>query len=63
MWILSLTKRSVSTGMPKREAAEAPFLPRPLTQWLLFLQVYCIQLSEVEALNIESLNFELCYLN
>jgi hypothetical protein len=55
---LSLTKSGFSNGMSARDAEKTTFR-RPVFRKLSFLQIFCIQLSKVETLNIVSLKIQL----
>jgi hypothetical protein len=52
-------KSGVFTGLSGREVSEANFFRRPVSWWLLYLQMLCIQLRKIDTLHIEPVNFQL----
>jgi hypothetical protein len=55
---LSLPKRGASKSTSGRDATKTSPIRRPVSRRLSFLQIFCIQLSKVETLNIIPLNFQ-----
>jgi len=52
-------KSGVFTGLSGREVSEANFFRRPVSWWLLYLQMLCIQLRKIDTLHIGPVNFQL----